>query len=159
MWAAPVLSLCLSESECWLMSDVEFLRAVCVLSPWWAPASDMVRSVKVRPYRMSGMMTRTERFHLIPPLASSSSVSSSICGPFTHRTRQTYTGLQHESASKQSSTQPSSNRATGSCPSGIRPIRRASGSVCVWRLVFTRLCQTASAASSQVDIYLSLWRY
>lgn len=24
-------------------------------------------SVKVKPYRMSGMMTRTERFHLIPP--------------------------------------------------------------------------------------------
>lgn len=37
-------------------------------------------SVKVKPYRMSGMMTRTERFHLIPPFPFFPSVPP-ICLP------------------------------------------------------------------------------
>lgn len=66
-------------------------------------------SVKVKPYRMSGMMTRTERFHLIPPFPFFPSVppirlrpppSTSVRAPLTHKTRQTYTGLHLESASR-----------------------------------------------------------
>lgn len=37
-------------------------------------------SVKVKPYRMSGMMTRTERFHLIPPFPFFPSIPP-ICPP------------------------------------------------------------------------------
>lgn len=40
-------------------------------------------SVKVKPYRMSGMMTRTERFHLIPPFPLFSCVPP-ICLPSFH---------------------------------------------------------------------------
>lgn len=63
-------------------------------------------SVKVKPYRMSGMMTRTERFHLIPPfphlLLRPSNLSTQLPSPapLTHKTRQTYTGLHLQSASK-----------------------------------------------------------
>lgn len=40
-------------------------------------------SVKVKPYRMSEMMTRTERFHLIPPFPLFSAVPA-ICRPHLH---------------------------------------------------------------------------
>lgn len=61
---------CVFMWECMLgvVGDLWWVVCVCVF-PGGDETLSLTRccSVKVKPYRMSGMMTRTERFHLIPP--------------------------------------------------------------------------------------------
>lgn len=130
----------------WLLSVCVF---VCVF-----PGSDETLSltrccsVKVKPYRMSGMMTRAERFHLIPPFPFFPPVPP-ICLPRLRlrpphsqdKTGQTYTGLHLQSAS--------------------RLVQGVSACVCMCVCVNSvKSCHPTSKATSQMPeatVSVSLW--
>lgn len=95
--------LCLCESKHWVSGSLKSFLCVC-LCVCCDETLYLTQccSVKVKPYRMSGMMTCTERFHLISPFPLFLSVPP-IClfhlhlrpGSLTRRDRHTLAFTYH----------------------------------------------------------------
>lgn len=132
-------------------------------------------SVKVKPYRMSGMMTRTERFHLIPPFPFFPSVPP-ICLPHP-RLRPSHS--QEKTDIYRPSPRVCIKTLRGCvglsvcvccvCGNSVKPcfptskansqMPEATVSVCMVGLVFTTHCQTSLLQSTMAALLLLLGCY